>query len=569
MDDSSPGTLTSAPCPEVPLDDPTPYLGSPKASCEHPNALRTSEGSPRHSAGQVGGGMSSSQELTQSIQRLLGAYRHRLQLRVGLAGIVGCGCVTALLWRLWLAGIPRAGLAAVGGLGLLAVGGWIASRWRRERLASTRLSLDLDRALGLEARLITASELAPESSASALYPVLLEETRQAVAAASSRFPRVMDRWTALLAVVLLMLLWRPRPAESLLQLAQHVPPQPQPTEPLPPPQPEPPQPPQSSPQSSPKPQPQQGSSAQRQPRPSQGAQPPQPSKDSSTQAASSDKEGKEPRGDSRTQNQSGDASPHGQPSSPKNTGDEDHTNQAQRRDRDTSEQDGSRDTPQGRQADSPQTAERTSKDAASDRREADQRRAGAQTAESSGRKQDQRQGQSQEASAQQGTQRRQAAHASAQGAQQTSGSQSPMDQRAQEALKGDIQQLLKQLSEELQSLQARVDDQRLERSHPTAGTSTDPQLYDDVDLSPQADASRRKLPVQLQVDQQPVATRRPGGGVGDASDEVADESPQQLEENAKLSQEAVEAEAIKRRAIPPEYQPVFDRLSSQPEESSR
>ena len=148
-----------------------------------------------------------------------------------------------------------------------------------------------------------------------------------------------------------------------------------------------------------------------------------------------------------------------------------------------------------------------------------------------------------------------------------SGGQSPMDQQAQEALKGDIKQLLKQLTDELQALQARVEPQRLDLPHPTAGTSTDSQLYDDADLSPQADAAQRRLPVQLKVDRQAVSARRPGGGVGEPSDEVATTGPQQLEEDAQLSADAVEAETITRHAIPPEYQPVFERLSSQPEES--
>src|SRR3989338_3821533 len=151
--------------------------------------------------------MSRPQEgLAESVQQLLRAYRRRLTLRTGVTGLLGVGCLGALLWRCSGSAMPRAGLMAVGGVGLLVVGGWALSRIRRERLAATHLPLDLDRALGLEARLLTAAELAQESNPPALYPVLLEETSQAIASASSRLPRVMDRWTAPSTAVLLLLL---------------------------------------------------------------------------------------------------------------------------------------------------------------------------------------------------------------------------------------------------------------------------------------------------------------------------------------------------------------------------
>ena len=470
--------------------------------------------------------MSRPQEgLAESVQQLLRAYRRRLTLRTGVTGLLGVGCLGALLWRCSGSAMPRAGLMAVGGVGLLVVGGWAWSRIRRERLAATHLPLDLDRALGLEARLLTAAELAQESNPPALYPVLLEETRQAIASASSRLPRVMDRWTALSTAVLLMLLVYPRAVTPLTRLAKFTPPPPQPQAPSP----QPPEPQPSGASSPQEPQSQEGSAAQQR-QADQGR----------NQSASTGQSGEQQRGDSRAQGQQGGTSP--QPSSPQGSrGDRDRS-QAQRQNGQTDQQ----------------TQRRTSA-ADSSRRGSNQQGSNQPTGPS----------QAASTSAQHsGTGRQQTAQAPAPGAQvPMSGGQSPMDQRAQDALKGEIKQLLTQLSDELQSLQARVAEQPLDRPHPPPGTSTDPQLYDDADLSPQADASQRRLPVQLRVDQQEVASRRPGGGVGEPSDEVGEASPQQLEEDAQLSADALEAEAITRHAIPPEYQPVFERLSSQPEES--
>lgn len=485
--------------------------------------------------------MSSPQEgLAQSVQQLLRAYRRRLTLRTSVIGLLSVGCLSALLWRFRFTEIPRAWLMAIGGAGFLAVAGWVVSRVRRERLAATHLSLDLDRALGLEARLLTATELAQESDPPALYPVLLQETREAVAAASSRLPRVVDRWAALLTVALLMLLWRPRIISPRAQLAkltsppQPVAPPPQPFEP-PPPTPQPPQERQTQP----------GSGATRQPQ--QGTEPSQPSQASSGQSPSAARSTS--TGSSRT-DPSGDSTKSEQQPSQHGSGDDRDNDRGQRRDSQPGQQAPSRDAAHGRDVDSQKNAQRQASTAGSDHRNAGHA------------KQDQQGGRSQAASASS----RQDARASPQGAPMNGG-QSPMDQQAQDALKGDIKQLLEQLSEELQSLQARVDPQRLDRPHPEPGTSTDPQLYDDADLSPPADAAQRRVPVQLRVDQQALTARRPGGGVGEPSDEVATTGPQQLEEDAQLSEDPVGAEAVTRHAIPPEYQPVFERLSSQPEES--
>ncbi len=491
--------------------------------------------------------MSSSEELATSIQWLLQRYRHRLVTRTGLVGLLSLGCVSALVWRLWLAKTPPAGLFGIGLVGLLALGGWQWLAWRRERLSTNTVALDLDRTLDLHARLITATELAQEPNPPALYPRLLQETHEALASASAQLPRVADRRVAgLSAALLLLLLWRSHPVASLTQFAKHIPPQPQPQQLLP-------QPPerQDTEAQSPRDQQQQAASAQRESK--QGADQPQPSES----ASSSSKESSASTSGSQASSQQ-------QPSS--------------ERPSDTKEEGGGQGTDQ-RSKGSPQRSE-ADKDRASDRRPSspdsserqpasDQKRAASQSTRD--QRPDRRAGQTGASSTSQRngtTERQQRASASTQGAQMSEGSSSK-DQLAQDALKVEIQQLLKQLSEELQSLQAHVTEQRLERPHPAPGTSTDPKLYDDADVSPQADASQRRLPIQMTVDQQMAASRRPAGGVGEPSDDVAAQTPQQLEEEAQLSTQAADAEAVKRHAIPPEYQPVFDRLSSQPQEPSR
>jgi len=126
-------------------------------------------------------------------------------------------------------------------------------------------------------------------------------------------------------------------------------------------------------------------------------------------------------------------------------------------------------------------------------------------------------------------------------------------------LKADIQQLLKELSGELKQLQAELEAKQSNQPNPMPGTTTDPQLYDAASQLEQAAGSR--LPLQLDVDTQPTATKRRGGGVGEPSNEVADALPQQQPEDVTLSDQAAQEQGAARHAIPPEYRPVFERLS--------
>lgn len=126
-----------------------------------------------------------------------------------------------------------------------------------------------------------------------------------------------------------------------------------------------------------------------------------------------------------------------------------------------------------------------------------------------------------------------------------------------EQLKGDIERALKELSSELKTLQAQLQAQQVPVPEP--GTSTDPQLYGAASLEPPPGATSR-LPLQLQVDAQPTASPRRGGGLGEPSGDVASDAPQQAVEDAQLAAEAAPESAAHQQAIPPEYQPVFERL---------
>jgi len=133
-----------------------------------------------------------------------------------------------------------------------------------------------------------------------------------------------------------------------------------------------------------------------------------------------------------------------------------------------------------------------------------------------------------------------------------------------ELLKADIQQLLKELSEELRELQSQLADQKSDRSNPLPGTSTDPDLYGET--TPLAHAGGRELPITLGVDEQLTSKPRKGTGVGTPSGDVGTLQPQQQPEQAVLSEELAPEAATSRQPIPPEYRSVFERLLGPHEE---
>ena len=126
-------------------------------------------------------------------------------------------------------------------------------------------------------------------------------------------------------------------------------------------------------------------------------------------------------------------------------------------------------------------------------------------------------------------------------------------------MKADIQQLLKEMSGELQQLQEQMGN----RPQPQgmAGTGTSADLYDPKSGLEQTRGTR-STPIQLQVDNQATSGTRRGTGVGEASTEIDDAQPQQQAGSAQLSDKQGEATGSgSRQRIPPEYRPVFERLS--------
>jgi hypothetical protein len=137
-------------------------------------------------------------------------------------------------------------------------------------------------------------------------------------------------------------------------------------------------------------------------------------------------------------------------------------------------------------------------------------------------------------------------------------------------LKAEIQQLLKEVSGQLQELQAQLAAAQ-NQVHPEAGTTTDPNLYGGSAAAELPRAAGGALPIQLQTDEQQAAAQRPGGGVGKPSGTVADDAPQASPEDAQLSGQPLEEPASSRQPVPPEYRSVFERLQrqdAQPSESA-
>jgi len=128
----------------------------------------------------------------------------------------------------------------------------------------------------------------------------------------------------------------------------------------------------------------------------------------------------------------------------------------------------------------------------------------------------------------------------------------------QEAMKGEIQRLLKEVSGELQELQTQLASAQ-RQPDPKAGTSTDPELYE----SPMPDdlnAGAQSLPITLPTDTATTKTPRPSAGVGRPAAEASSATPQMTAEQAALTDRPADESPSARQPIPPEYRGVFDRL---------
>ena len=458
-------------------------------------------------------------DIRRTIRHLFAQYQRQLVTRTIVSAGLGFGCLAALLWRLSHAGLGRWELGGIGCAGVAALVLWQWLIVRRDRLLRPRAILQIDRALGLHARLLTAVEFADVADPPPLYPRLVEEIAQTLPASLQRAPRVTNRWTVALAVALLLLLLWPRHAILPTQLAMRPPSVVQPPAP------------QDEPQSSKDRQ--RGNSGAQQDR-SEGGQDShggqsQSSAGPSSPSGSADQSG----GQDATQPSQADQ---GQGQSPEARNQRNHANARQAADTAKSPQS------KGSQQ---QARDSTGRSASQQGKEGRSSTKGGstQTGEGAGTEQ----GVKQLAKLSQGT-----------GAQHGSSA-------GQELLKADIQQLLTELSGELKQLQAQLDADAKQHDQPSpaAGTSTDPQLYDAA--SQLENAAGDRLPIQLDVDTQPTATKRRGGGVAEPSKEVADARPQQQPEDVALAEQGATEQGVARQAIPPEYQPVFERLSREKE----
>ena len=463
-----------------------------------------------------------------AISRLLRRYRLQLLFQTGLLLGLGAGCVAALGWRLWLLGVRPSIIAGIGLAAMAVLGWWQRRALRRLWAARAHTPLALDRALGLEARLITAAEFADRPQPPPLYARLMEDPVLVRPLSSMRLSPLANRRTGLLAAALLLLLLWPWRAPLLPQLAKQIPSPSMPPE----------MPPQPPPPTKPGTPPPGGGVGAGSPeaegrRTSTQSQAPQPSGSQQQQSS----------GGSGDQSQSQQHSSSPQSAQPSNGAQQQHAKAAggeseQRPQEQTGKagQPGSAESQQGAEPfDSAQGS------ALSNVERAEQARAGQENAG---------------AQAQSGT----AAAAAAATQQLTAAQPRPASGRGQqEALKANIQQMLQELSTELEQMQKEFQHQRADQPNPAPGTSTDPELFEDASkLEP---ATGGPLPIQLGVDAQSTSRTRRGGGSGAPSTEAVDAPFQVQAESAELAESGAEAAAGQRQAIPPEYRPVFERLS--------
>lgn len=479
-----------------------------------------------------------------AIGRLLRLYRRHLVLQTGIPLALGAGCVAAISWRLWLLGVRPTSIGGIGLAALAALGWWQRRALRRMWAARVHTPLALDRALGLEARLLTAAEFAGRPQPPLLYARLMEDPALVRPLSSMRLAPLADRRTIALAAALLLLLLWPWRAPLLQQLAKQPMPSPTPPPEMPPPPPPtaPGTPPNGgvgvgSPEAEGRRTSASGQSQQQQSsggsgEPSQSSQQSQQQKGGGRSGGSADRgQSESGRADSKSGRQE-QASSDAQQRQAQAGGQESGKSQQKQADK------------TGRQGDAPS------------QQGAGQAGSG-KTAGAGQEKLGQRAAQTQPAPPAAPT----LGGAGGAGSQQLSAAQPRPDagRGQQEALKADIQQTLQQLSAELKQIQEELQQQRADQPTPAPGTSTDPELFEDA--SKLDAAAGGPLPIQLEVDTQPASKTRRGSGVGSPSAEAEDAPFQVQPESAQLAESGAEAAAGRRQAIPPEYRPVFEQLS--------
>jgi len=518
-------------------------------------------------------------QLTQVLQQFTARYRNALLTKAALLTGLGAAIVALLSWRLramhapslWAVGAP----VALGLMGAGALAAWIARHW----LSSRETAAHLDRTLGLQQRLMTAAEVGARPELPALYEALLEDTARRLDPEQGHVPRPMDRTAGLLAVaVLILLLWWPDGS----RLPFPIMPKPQMTKPTPPPvnpPPPPSQPPAQQPDQSKSPS--QGGTAQQ---PSSGGQ--QPSSEGQNQPSSSGDNASSKSSAAQSQNgRSQDGQKQGQPGSgtsqaasqghqnPEQGSSSSHAGSAQR-------QSGSHDQQQGAGTSSQPSsgAQRPSSQQAGARPAGQQAGSSAQPQPTgrpaspnnmSSKSGGQPQPGSTQSPSQQPAGTPQARNAASSSSSPGTGSLPQPGQGAgqsssgnQEELKADIEQLLKEVSGELKELQGQLAASQ-DQAHPTAGTSTNPQLYEAPMKLDQQTPGAGQMPLQLQTDTAQTRNQRTVGGTGTPSRQAAAGSPQLQPQSVQLSDAPQDETPASRQPIPPEYRSAFEKLQQQ------
>lgn len=134
----------------------------------------------------------------------------------------------------------------------------------------------------------------------------------------------------------------------------------------------------------------------------------------------------------------------------------------------------------------------------------------------------------------------------------------------QDAMKADIQELLQELSGELQQMETQL--ARADNPNPAPGTAPGGELLGGAEPLPEA--GKHQVPIQLKTDDAPSTSPRTGGGVGEASGRIDRDAPKaEREETALSDAPSAEDAAAARQPIPPEYRGAFERLQPGAQES--
>lgn len=482
--------------------------------------------------------------LAETIQRYTARYRSAVLGRSAV-WLVLIAAGTFVLWwglRQWF---PDPRISALIPAALAGAGAGFTYWWAQRHWVTTRQSAaSLDKALGLQNRLVTLEEFAQADPRPELYAQLEEDAQRALDPDRVPAPQVLDRTSLVLALILLLLMVLPVRGRSALQQLASLPKELQSKS----------QPPSSS-DRSPDQQDQQQQQAQDQ-QESGGSGQQQAKGGESQQDQSQD--GRQAKNDpSKSHQAKADAGTPDQPSGG------DQKNQSPSGDQGKQQQAKGGQSASDQQPSGQQEGGRPSDQAGEQKGQGQQQAQGQQGGQQGGQT-----GQAQQQSAQgqsQGSGMQQQASADQQQTQQGGGAGQGMSQPTaqQEALRAEIQQLLKEVSGELKDLQRQLAQVQAEPI-PNAGTESNPNLYEDaMQLDP---LTGTPVPIAITPDTGKTSAPRKTEGVGEAGGEVSTDAPTSQSEDATLSDAPVDERAVNRQVVPPEYRDVFDRMNRPAEE---